>query len=554
MPKGGRNKQLREEPQGGSGGGEPSRPYQRASTPIYDDGSSDMFIERFTQYAAERGWSTETMIQHLRGTREMTARIEELRTRGGDWPEIQMTLQMLQPSPVGPDGLPIRMTADNLDEFFLAYEEYCRTVGVMKEEYMRMVPQWAIPGLQRDIAQIGRTSRDWEDCKARIRSVCGLFQYDSPRPRVERRRRSDRVRGTERGRAGSCRRREVIDLGGDSPPSSPILETEHEAGPEVRVAPEPEPEMRPVVEAILELGGRQRAKTLEKAQPIVDLQELEAYLEPSQWPLSRAVPSPASGAAPSSVEGQEQRLVPKSEEARDPAIKGEEVWQTEASRVIDAHFVVEVGTTADVVETPSADPPRAGARIEPMVHEEAAGRAAHPTRENPEEHQARVTTRLEELERERDKQEATGILPNPPVDKGPQERGVDAIWAGWQRQRDADRQEPQDSESTNARLDRQNTLLDSAFTAARGADRGLDDQTRWLATTSFDRYSMLSAELVAEKLEVEDLARRLEKAEVENKEQKAASQAKKVEWERRLREVEARMERFQSTTVVDRTE
>ncbi|GBG80610.1 GT2-family glycosyltransferase [Chara braunii] len=52
---------------GASGGDESRRPFERESTPVFDDDNIEIFLDSYQAHAAREGWSTLERIRHLRG-------------------------------------------------------------------------------------------------------------------------------------------------------------------------------------------------------------------------------------------------------------------------------------------------------------------------------------------------------------------------------------------------------------------------------------------------------------------------------------------------------
>ncbi|GBG82718.1 hypothetical protein CBR_g36246 [Chara braunii] len=136
--------------------------------------------------------------------------------------------------------------------------------------------------------------------------------------------------------------------------------------------------------------------------------------------------------------------------------------------------------------------------------------AERPPRETAEENFARVQVRLEEIYQEKIRMEAAGEAPKPPIDPPTSEHRIDEIWASYE-----------------------------------------DRRIRQVATTSFQRYSMLSDELAASRLEVEQLSTQLAEERVENQAWRSRMEAKEAEWEKRLQDMAAIVERLSATKVVD---
>ncbi|GBG83565.1 hypothetical protein CBR_g37283 [Chara braunii] len=138
--------------------------------------------------------------------------------------------------------------------------------------------------------------------------------------------------------------------------------------------------------------------------------------------------------------------------------------------------------------------------------------------------------------------EAAGIVPMPPVDPQTSEQRIDELWARYESQRDAAHHRLQETGHADERVGELRDMGDLGFSATRMAVERVDRRIREVAVTSFDWFSLLSDELAAGKLEVEHLTTQLAM-------ERARTQAKEVEWERRFGETAAIMDRLSAAWV-----
>ncbi|GBG79185.1 hypothetical protein CBR_g28901 [Chara braunii] len=216
------------------------------------------------------------------------------------------------------------------------------------------------------------------------------------------------------------------------------------------------------------------------------------------WP--EGIPEPDS----------EEMPVPSSGTATPPP-KQAEPEEREGSEEVRAHMIVTLqpaGHVAEPMDTEAPtleEPPPELPSAEEGVSAGAPVRGAHkaqaerPLREAAEEKLARVQVRLEEIYLEKVRMEAAGEAPAPRVDPG-----------------------------TNKRA-------------------------RQSATTSFQRYTMLSDELAASRSEVEQLSTQLVEERAENQAWRSRMEAKEAEWEKRLQDMATIVEGLSATKVVDWT-
>ncbi|GBG68967.1 hypothetical protein CBR_g3666 [Chara braunii] len=197
MQRGGRGAWPRQRPQGASGGDDSRRPVGREFTPIFDDGNIELFLDSYQAHATREGWSTLERIRHLRGVGRFEEPIAHIREEALTWQDVEARMQMLRASPMGPDGMPIRLEEGNAEEFIPAYEQYMRDQGTGQEEWMQMLPLWTQRAERSLARQIRDRAHDWEDCQAQLRQAFQRLEPERPEPRVERRQRNKRSRGPE---------------------------------------------------------------------------------------------------------------------------------------------------------------------------------------------------------------------------------------------------------------------------------------------------------------------------------------------------------------------
>ncbi|GBG71418.1 hypothetical protein CBR_g8838 [Chara braunii] len=181
-----------------------------------------------------------------------------------------------------------------------------------------------------------------------------------------------------------------------------------------------------------------------------------------------------------------------------------------------------------------------------------------PTQAEPEEgERARTPTtmvRLEELYQEKLRMEAAGEAPKPPIDLPTSEQRISEAWASYEGERDAARLRLREAGQENVRVGEAQETEDLGFSAARMEIERADKRIGEVAVSSFQRYSMLSDELATSRLEVGQLSTQLAEERAENQAWRTRMEAKEAEWEKRLQDMAAMVERLSATTVVDWTE
>ncbi|GBG64210.1 hypothetical protein CBR_g40910 [Chara braunii] len=315
MPRGGRGTRPPRRSLGASGGYERHGPRHRESTPVYDDGDIELFLDSFWDHARHMGWTVAQAIEGLRGVDRFEEPVVRIRREATTRSEVEWRMQELRPSPVGPDGRPIRLEIENVADFIPAFEWF---MAHLREAFRRP---------------------------------------ESPHPRVERRQRSQRsrdpepreVRPSRGGRKALARREE---------------ESEREPEVEERGA-YPECGLGPVEFHRFTEGGLRRSPAHTREETPVSegpLRELETHLDISQW---RA--SPQDEKHEEEVEGVPREEVPQEEVPREEVpreeVPREEVSREEAQGTQQESRLGDMGRRAgkEVIEVGEDTPPQAPA-------------------------------------------------------------------------------------------------------------------------------------------------------------------------------------------------
>ncbi|GBG59178.1 hypothetical protein CBR_g32194 [Chara braunii] len=375
MPRGGKGTRPPQRPLGASGGYGRHGSRHRQSTPVYDDGDVELFLDSFWEHARRRGWTMAQAIERLRGAGRFEEPIARIRREATTRQEVESRMQELRPSPVGPDGRPIRLEIGNAANFIPAFEWFMQGHGTPRDEWARTLPLW---------------TRKAERPLARQRD---------PEPRE--------ARPSRRGRKALARREE-------EPGPEPEAE-ERGAYPECGLGPV---EFHRFTE-----GGLRRspARTQEETPASEGpLRELEAHLDISQM---RASPQ-------GEEHGEQAEEVPQEEVPRE-GMPRENVQDTQRERgqgdegrsagkeVIGvgedtppqtpAHPDLEEPTPAEPRQEPCQPEQKVEAEIPKRVDLRTRERA--PAGETAEEKRARRTRRIDEIWQERQRLEAAGELP-----------------------------------------------------------------------------------------------------------------------------------------------
>ncbi|GBG83526.1 hypothetical protein CBR_g37241 [Chara braunii] len=195
MPRGGRGTRPPRRPLGASGGYERHGPRHRESTPVYDDGDIELFLDSFWDHARRMGWTVAQAIERLRGVGRFEEPVARIRREATTRQEVEMRMEELRPSPVGPDGRPIHLEIGNTSDFIPAFERFMQGQGIPRDDWMQTLPLGTKKAERPLASQIRDMARDWESCKAHPREA--FRRQEPPQPRVERRQRSQRLRDPE---------------------------------------------------------------------------------------------------------------------------------------------------------------------------------------------------------------------------------------------------------------------------------------------------------------------------------------------------------------------
>ncbi|GBG79757.1 hypothetical protein CBR_g30021 [Chara braunii] len=93
MLRGGKGTRPPRRPLGASGGYERHGPRHRESTPMYDDGDIELFLDSFWEYARSMGWTVAQAIERLRGAGRFEEPIARIRREATTRPEVEMRMQ-----------------------------------------------------------------------------------------------------------------------------------------------------------------------------------------------------------------------------------------------------------------------------------------------------------------------------------------------------------------------------------------------------------------------------------------------------------------------------
>ncbi|GBG74883.1 hypothetical protein CBR_g19396 [Chara braunii] len=546
--RGGRGTRPRQRPLGASGGEERHGPFRREPTPVFDDDNIELFLDAYREHAARRGWDVAERIRHLRGVGRFEEPIAQIREEALTWSEVEARMQRLRASTLGNDGLPIRLEEGNAEEFIPAYERYMSDQGVSRDEWVQALRLW---------------TREAE--RPLLRVAFRRPELERPEPRVDRRRRSKRLRDlearepvTSRGGRKALAQREGGQVGpasaSESFPACGLRQVEfHQVTEDDLLGPSPQaPEQR------------------ESEVPTTPFRSLEAHLDASQWeaPSTGENPTDPSGGEQTRLEPEAEPLIlkgvgaedvivvegdtppdsparaqtqrswpegvagPDSQEAPVPPPEATmspwqeveargpvEGWRTEPRLIVDSRLAAHAAERPDIEETSPVGPSsglvgtKLGEGSQAATGEVAeAGTGKEPDKAA-QAKRARVRARLEEIHERRDKMEAAGIAPRPPVSPKTSEERIDEEAIKW-------------------------------------VDKGI----KQTSMEAFHRYSLLSDELALRKDEVEQLTAQLAEERAESKARQTRLEAKEAEWEAKLKEMAAAVEKLTATKVIDWTE
>ncbi|GBG68146.1 hypothetical protein CBR_g2697 [Chara braunii] len=444
-------------------------------------------------------------IERLRGAGRFEEPIARIRREAMTRSEVEWRMQELRPSPVGPDGRPIRLEIGNASDFIPVFEWFMQGQGIPRDDWMQTLPLWTRKAERPLADQVRTMARDWESCRAHLREA--FRRPEPPQPRVERRQRSQRQRDPEPREVRPSRKGQKT-----------LARREEE--------PEPEVEER---DAYLECGlgpvefhrfaegelRRSPACTQEGLLASEEpLRELEAHLDISQW---RASPQG------------EERGEQAEEEPREEVLQ-EEVQDTQhlAAHALE-HPDLEKPTPAEPREEPCQPKKEMEAEIPKRVDLRTRERA--PAGKTAEEKRARRTRRIDEIwqerqrlkaagelleqQEERQRSEAVGALPGQPPSAPARAPEIPEMWRDFWEQRGKEFPSP----------------VRVGFGVARKAEERLDRKIKFLAKATFDRHLLLESDLAGKKIKEVGHGVRLEAMEVEIQELRAlvASQTAIIE-------------------------
>ncbi|GBG75062.1 hypothetical protein CBR_g19575 [Chara braunii] len=155
MPRGGRGTRPPRRPLGASGGYDRHVPRHRESTPVYDDGDIELFLDSFWDHARRMGWTVAQAIERLRGTGRFEEPITRIRRDATTGQKVEMRMKELRPSPVGPDSRPIRLEIGNAADFITAFEWFMQGQAIPRDEWARTLPLWTRKA-ERALAKQGK--------------------------------------------------------------------------------------------------------------------------------------------------------------------------------------------------------------------------------------------------------------------------------------------------------------------------------------------------------------------------------------------------------------
>ncbi|GBG65723.1 hypothetical protein CBR_g52318 [Chara braunii] len=195
MPRGGKGTRPPQRPLGASRGYERHGPHHQESTPVYDDGDIELFLDSLWDHARRMGWTVAQAIERQRGADRFEEPIARIRREATTRSEVEWRMQELRPSLVGPDGRPIRLEIGNASDFIPAFEWFMQGQGIPRDDWMQTLPLWTRKAERPLASQVRSMARNWESYSAHLRQA--FRRPEPPQPRVERRQRSQRQRDPE---------------------------------------------------------------------------------------------------------------------------------------------------------------------------------------------------------------------------------------------------------------------------------------------------------------------------------------------------------------------
>ncbi|GBG81853.1 hypothetical protein CBR_g34036 [Chara braunii] len=203
---------------------------------------------------------------------------------------------------------------------------------------------------------------------------------------------------------------------------------------------------------------------------------------------------------------------------------------------------------------PKFPPPKEGGSAGVPLGEVREARVGRPSGETAEEKFVRVQACIAKIYEKKIRMEAAGEAPTPPIDPGTSEQRIGEPWTRYEDMRDAACLRSREAGRGDERVDEARETGDLGFFATRMAIERTDKRILQAATTYFQRYAMLSDELAASWLGVEQLSTQLAEEKAKNQAWRSQRRAREAEWERRLQDMAAVVERLSATKVVDWTE
>ncbi|GBG61381.1 hypothetical protein CBR_g20412 [Chara braunii] len=279
MPRGGKGTRPPQRSLGASGGYERNGSRHRDSTPKYDGGNIELFLDSFWEHARRMGWTVTQGIERLRGVGRFEEPVARIRREATTRSEVELRMHELRPSPVGPDGRPIRLEIGNASDFIPAFEWFMQGKGIPRDDWMQTLPLWTRKAERPLARQVRSMVRDWESCRAHLREA--FRRPEPPQPRIERHQRRQRQRDPEPREARPSRGgRKALARREEEPEPEPEAE-ERGAYPECGLGLV---EFHRFTE-----GGFRRSPARTQEEPSASqgpLKELGTHLDISQWRAS----------------------------------------------------------------------------------------------------------------------------------------------------------------------------------------------------------------------------------------------------------------------------
>ncbi|GBG61612.1 hypothetical protein CBR_g22409 [Chara braunii] len=538
MQRGGRDTRPRQGLQRIAGGGEQHGLPRREPTPEFDDDNIELFLDVYLDHATQRGWSVAERIYHLRGVGRFEEPVAQICEEALTWPDVEAGMQRLRASPRGRDGMPIRLEEGNADEFIPAVERRWRSKRPREPapREARLARERRGAPAQREDEPVGPALAE-ESLPA-----CGLRAVEFRRITSEELRPPSPLQSAQE-----------LDIPRETPFRSLATHLDASRWEASRLGEglvEPTyyvPLEEPLdTETETDMRGQEEPQDPEMAAERPDPvrpQEGEVITVGDDTPPCSPAPEPAQRSWPEGIPepGSEEisESPPEASTMREQEAEAENQGVCERARMeapLDLPSATHV-TKSPVIEDPV---PAELPLVVPCASEGMEGEASTPggqgpqvrrtPRETREEKSARVRIRLDEIHARQAEMEAAGIESTPPVE--PKSSEHDELWTRYESQRDAARQRPREAGPTGEGTSELREMGDVGFSATRMAIERMDRRICEMAVTSFQWYNLLSNELRVKELEVEHLTTRLA-------EEKARSQAREVEWERRFGEMAA---------------